>query len=52
MEAEIFARVMDVARQAPDPAAAKAGPEHGADGGEEDAGDDEEFSEVGHGERS
>jgi hypothetical protein len=48
MEAEIVARVMDVAGQSAEPAAAEAGPEQGAEGGNEEAGNDEKFSEIGH----
>ena len=49
MEAEIVALVVDIARQATDPAAAKAGPDQCADGGDQHAGDDEEFAEIVHG---
>ena len=49
MEIEVVAFVMNVSRQATNPAAAKAGPEEGADGGKEQAGDDEEFSGTVHG---
>ena len=49
MEAEIVAGVMDIARQPPEPAFAEAGPQQRADGSHKQAGDDEEFYELGHG---
>jgi len=49
VEAEIVAFVMDVAGHAANPAATEPGPEDCAYGGEEQAGDDEEFSEIRHG---
>jgi len=48
VEAEVVAFVVDIAGQSAKPAAAEAGPEQGACGGDEQADDDEEFSEVGH----
>lgn len=48
MEAEIVACVMDVTRQAAEPAAAEPGPDQHADGGYQQAYDYQEFSEVVH----
>ena len=48
MKTEIFARVVDIAGQTAKPSAAKAGPDQCADGGDGQAGDDEEFAEVVH----
>src|SRR3569833_540545 len=49
VETEAVALVMDIAGQAANPAAAEPGPEDRAGGGDEEAEDDEEFAEIGHG---
>lgn len=48
METEIFLGIIDVARQASQPAAAKTGPYQHADGGDGQSGNDEQFSKVIH----
>jgi hypothetical protein len=51
VEGEVAAGVMDVAGEAAEPAATDPGPEEGADGGQKEAGEDEEFADVTHKER-
>jgi hypothetical protein len=48
VEAEVVAFVMDVAGQAAKPAAPEARPKYRADGGDEEAEDDEEFAQIWH----
>jgi hypothetical protein len=49
VETEIPFRVMNVSGEAAEPAFAEAGPEQRPDDGQEQADDNQEFSEIGHG---
>jgi len=42
---------MDITGEAAEPASTDPGPEEGPDGGQKEAGEDEEFADVGHAKR-
>lgn len=48
METEVVAFVIDVAGESAEPAFAETRPEQGAHGGDDEAGDDEQFSQIRH----